>query len=352
MPTQPTQFETISTIFVPGGGFQNAVFSVTATFNATPGVYTFNIVATDGVSIFTSPQQIQVSSAPPSLVVNPVALTFDPTLDGATSTAQSITVTNPTGSAVAPFIVGPPANNQPAIGTFQETTTCGTTLGANSSCTVQVVFVASQPGTVTDQISVGGSVGFVLVPLSATAADIALQPAPGGTTSATIPAGKSAVFNLQIVPTLFQGAISFGCSGAPPKGGCTIPSSVNVSSSGVVPFQVTVTTAGSAPASKVDTRRFIDILKQPLGIVFTFLTAIMSLTVLRGICSDGRRIRRAFLVAFFCCAAIGLANCGGGGGGGGGGSTGTPPGTYLLTVTGSGGNATRSIQLTLTVTSN
>jgi VCBS repeat protein/FG-GAP repeat protein len=350
------QFERISAVSVTGGGFENVIFSVIATFATPPGTYTFNVVATDGVSVFTSVQQIQVTSAPSSLVVNPVALTFGPTLNGLTSPAQSITVTNPTSATVAPFVIGPPANNQPAIGTFQDTTTCGSTLGANSSCTVQVAFVASQPGTITDQISVGGSVGFVLIPLSGTAADLALQAAPGDTTAATIQAGQSAVFNLQIASTLFQGAISFTCSGAPPKGGCVVPSSVNVSSNGVVPFQVTVTTSNSAIAPNIGTRRFLDISKEPLGVIFTCLAAIMSLAVLRGIC-HGRRISRAVLVAFFCCAAIALANCGGGGtggggGGGGGGNMGTPPGTYPLMVTGSVGNATRSIQLTVTVTSN
>ena len=349
------QFQTISTIIVPGGGFENVLFDVTATSATPTGTYTFNIIATDGVTVLTSPQQIQVTPAPPAIAVNPVALTFGPTLDGTTSTAQTISVTNQTNSAVTPFVFAGPANNHPAVGTFQATTTCGSTLAANSSCSVQVTFVASQPGTVTDQVSVGGTVGFVLVPLSATAADLALQAAAGGTTSATVPAGKSAVFNLQVAPTLFQGAINFVCSGAPPQGACTVPPSVSVSGNSAVPFQVTVTTTAPTAASSVGKRELPGLSKPPFVLIVILLASIMSLTVSRMIFLNSRIFTRAFLAAFFCCAAIGLTTCGGGGTGGGGGSggnTGTPPGTYVLTVTGTVGSATRSIQLTVTVTSN
>jgi hypothetical protein len=363
-PGASCQFQTISTIIVPGGGFENVLFDVTATSATPTGTYTFNIVATDGITVLTSPQQIQVSPAPPSIVVNPVSLTFSPTLDGTTSPAQTISVTNQTNSAVSPFVFAGPANSHPAIGTFQATTTCGSALAANSSCTVQVAFVASQPGTVADQVSVGGTVGFVLVPLSATAGDVALQAAAGGSTSATIQAGKSAVFNLQVAPTLFQGAINFVCSGAPPQGTCTVPPSVSVSSNSAVPFQVTVTTTAPTAASSVARGELPGITKPPFAIILALFAAIMSLTVLRQIFGHRRSITRAFLIAFFCFAAIGLTTCGGGGTGGGGGGSGggggvggggntaTPPGTYMLTVTGSVGSATRSIQLSVTVTSN
>ena len=103
------QFQTISTIICVRRGISKMCCDVTATSTTPTGNYTFNIVATDGVTVLTSPQQIQVTPAPPAIAVNPVALTFGPTLDGTTSTTQTISVTNQTNSAVTPFLclIGP-----------------------------------------------------------------------------------------------------------------------------------------------------------------------------------------------------------------------------------------------------
>ena len=159
------------------------------------------------------------------------------------------------------------------------------------------------------------------------------------------------MFNLQIASTLFQGAINFLCSGAPPQGACTVPPSVTVSGNSAAPFQVTVTTTAPTAASRAsENRKLPGLSRPPFVLIVILLVSVMSRTVLRVIFLNRRIFTRAFLVAFFCCAAIGLTTCGGGrtgggggggsgggGGGGGGGNTATPPGTYMLTVTGSDG---------------
>jgi hypothetical protein len=354
------QFQGISTVSVPGGGFQNVLFDILTTLATPTGTYAFSITATDGVSTLTSPGQLQVTAAPSQLAINPASLTFSPTLDGSTSPAQTITITNTTNSPVSPFVIGPPANNSPSVGNFQNVSACGAAIAANSSCTVQVTFAASQPGTVTDFISFGGSAGFVQVPLAATAADIAIQSASGGSTSATIVAGQFAVFNLQVSPSLFQGTVSMSCTAAIAHGTCSVPGSVTVSGNAPVPFQVTVTTS-AATSAIIGLPRLGNVPKRRFATVVTLLVVITSLALVVGIRSDSRKMTRVFLLFLFCCAAVGMSDCGGGGGSagggggtgaGGGGSTATPAGVYMVTITATAGNATRTIPLSVTVTAN
>ena len=76
--------------------------------------------------------------------------------------------------------------------------------------------------------------------------------------------------------------------------------------------------------------------------------AMMSYSLLR----RGLRTRRLALylpLALLVLAAAFIAGCGGGGGGGGGGQTGTPVGTYPLTVTATSGGVSHNATVTLIV---
>jgi hypothetical protein len=101
-------------------------------------------------------------TAPATIVLTPLALTFAATVVGQTTAAQTITIAN-TG--------GTPATLQtPAItGDFVLTAnTCGATLAASTACVVSIAFTPTASGTRTGTLSVTDSVGTQTAQLTGT----------------------------------------------------------------------------------------------------------------------------------------------------------------------------------------
>ncbi|MEU4537001.1 choice-of-anchor D domain-containing protein [Streptosporangium sp. NPDC023825] len=85
-----------------------------------------------------------------SLAASPVSLTFAARTVGSTSPAQAVTVTNTgTGSATLGTVA--------TTGDYAQTRTCGTTLAAGASCTVNVTFTPTATGTRTGTLSVASN---------------------------------------------------------------------------------------------------------------------------------------------------------------------------------------------------
>ncbi len=83
--------------------------------------------------------------------VTPTALNFGSVAVGSTSPAQTVTVSNPTGSAASVSSIA-------ASGDYAQTNNCGSSIAANGSCTVNVTFkptvAGSRSGTLT--VNAGG----------------------------------------------------------------------------------------------------------------------------------------------------------------------------------------------------
>lgn len=183
------------------------------------------------------------------------------------------------------------------------------------------------------------------MPLSATAQapDFALA-VSGSPASATVSAGQTATYKLSVTPQAgLSGTVSFTCSGAPLEATCTVnPTSIDLSGPASVPVTVTVsTTARSAIWLKP---------KPPAEPwIWVWLLAMLSAlgaAVMRG---HSRAWRRAWIL--LGVAMLGLAlSAGCGGSGATGGTTGTPAGTYTLTVAGSIASGTSTLQHNVTLT--
>jgi hypothetical protein len=85
-----------------------------------------------------------------TLSTNPSSLTFGSTTVGATSTAQSVTVTN-TGNASASV------TSIVASGDFAQTNTCGTSIAAGATCSISVTFKPTASGTRTGSVTITSS---------------------------------------------------------------------------------------------------------------------------------------------------------------------------------------------------
>ena len=81
------------------------------------------------------------------VTVAPSALNFGSVTTGSTSSAQTVTVSNPTSSAASVSSIA-------ASGDFAQTSTCGSSIAANGSCTVSVKFTPTATGSRTGTLTV------------------------------------------------------------------------------------------------------------------------------------------------------------------------------------------------------
>jgi beta-propeller repeat-containing protein len=170
--------------------------------------------------------------------------------------------------------------------------------------------------------------------------------ATGGSTSATVKAGQTATYNLQINPTGgFTGTVSFTCPGAPAQATCNPPSPVSVTGTAAMPFTVTVNTAAASAVTPVPWR--IPNTRVPVW-PFAFLLLVVLVLVSRNRLGFPKwRTPFLWATALFFVSLLLLVGCSSGQK-----STqnpGTPVGNYTLTLTGTSGSVTQNLSLTLTV---
>ncbi|HEY0638006.1 MAG TPA: discoidin domain-containing protein, partial [Pseudonocardiaceae bacterium] len=169
---------TFSNVVATGIGYPNPIYSCLGggfTVNQGPGNsgwYT--------PTPYCGPWPPPATGPPPgSLRVSPSSLTFGPQPVGTTSGAQTLTVTNPGGTAVNGVATS-------VSGDFARTTTCGSSLAAGASCTVSVTFRPTAGGTRSGTAGVTAATGSpVTVPLSGTGVDPAGNLALGRPVTAT-----------------------------------------------------------------------------------------------------------------------------------------------------------------------
>ncbi len=95
------------------------------------------------------------------VTINPTSLTFASQVVGTSSTSQPVTLTNSGTSALTGISIA-------ASGDFSQTDNCGTSLSANSSCTINVTFTPTAVGTRTGTLTVTDSAGTQTTSLSGT----------------------------------------------------------------------------------------------------------------------------------------------------------------------------------------
>ncbi|MFB3921475.1 MAG: choice-of-anchor D domain-containing protein [Terriglobia bacterium] len=267
------------------------------------------------------------------------------------STQQSLTLSNIGDQALNITSITPSPTTD-----FSSTSTCGASLAPAASCTVTVTFAPSaagpRAGTLT--ITTNDVASPAVVALVGTGTDFAVGTQTGGSLSATVTAGATGVYNLQIAPTGLSGSVSVTCAfqGSTPRGaGCSVASSpVSVNGVDPAPFTVNATTTARSLVAPQGNRHprgggYPPLIPVALGLML--LAAVAAVTHRR----SSPALRWAPLAATLLLLVFWTA-CGGGGGGGGGGGTtprGTPAGTYNLTVTATSGGVSRTAALTLTV---
>jgi sugar lactone lactonase YvrE len=298
----------------------------------------------------------------PNVSFNPTSLTFASQTVATASAPQAVTVTN-SGNAALTFtsitIAGPNA----ADFTFAPAPTCsGTgTLAPAATCTLSVTYKPAAAGTSTAMIMLADNAasGTQTVNLTGTATAAAgLTLTFGGSTTATVTAGATAAYMLQISANQ-NASVTFACTGAPTAATCAVPTTaVAVTAGTPAPVSVTVATTArgilapqSEPTTRMQPPAAIQML--PLSVLATLLLIVTLLAATQS--PAGRlRVARVALSACLVLMPIMAATLLGGCGGGGSSSTpppvtGTPAGTYTVTVTATSGSASATAKLTLIV---
>jgi hypothetical protein len=138
-------------------------------------------ITDDGGNSGVSPTQCNGTSPTPvfppypvtGVNASPTALTFGPQVTGSTSAGQSVTVNNPTNAAATVSSIS-------TSGDFAQTNNCGSSIAANSSCTVTVTFSPTATGTRAGSLTVnaGGVTSTVSLSGTGTAPGPVLSAAP------------------------------------------------------------------------------------------------------------------------------------------------------------------------------
>jgi len=286
---------------------------------------------------FLAPQQ--------TATLAPSTLSFGGQPVGARSGAMSATLSNPGSSLTIAGVAISGANSAD----FAETDNCDGSLAAGGNCQIQATFTPSQAGPESATLTVTDDAGGVngstqTVALSGTGQDFALS---ATNSTLTVTAGGTATDSLQLSSLgALNGTAALTCSGEPAKSTCTVtPSSVTVggnpasASLSIVTTAASVTPSGpSAPGAPSAT----------LWLGLLALLGSLAAAVLRRLApaKAGGLVPLGFALALATAICV---SCAGGGGAGGGGLSGTPPGTYTITVSATSGSLSHTVNVSLTV---
>ena len=306
------------------GGNQSEI-----TFTATPGTtYFFMVTAflSDGGALV-----FNLDLETPALTLSSDALVFAARAIGTTSTAQTVTLSNPGAAALNISAVSD-------TGDFDANHTCGSSLGVGANCTVSVTFTPTAEGTRNGSVIIDDDASGSphTISLSGSGPDFSLT---SSTNSATVAPGGTATYTLTFSSTIgFTGTVGLTCSGAPQAATCSIsPTSVVLDGTNDATATVSVTT--TAPAS-------VPSLLGPFS-GKPWLPWFLALAALLSLLSSLRARRVGPVLATALLFAAFGPSCGSTPPGGG--SLSTPVGTSTLTVTATSGGVVHTVDLTLNV---
>ena len=288
------------------------------------------------------------------------SVTFAAELVGTTSSAQTITLTN-AGTASLVFSAAPEASGPFAIAASGTTCSTASPVLPSATCTVAVTFTPTAGGPAAGSVSFSDNApaspqGVALI---GAGEDFTFAPGSGSSTSSTVSPGQTASYTLSLGGQGgISGTVAFSCSGAPVEATCA--ASPNPATLGNSATNVTVT-AKTTAASLISprSRRLPPAYPEGQGGRRLLLMALVLLAMMAWAAKRRKQLglrssrTNVVLLASGLLLVLGLAGCGGGGGGGPVGppaNTGTPAGTYTLTVTGTTGSGASAVSHNLTLT--
>ncbi len=271
------------------------------------------------------------------LTVSPSVVAFGVTGVSQSSTAQTVTLTNSTTSAI-------PSISLAVTGPFSlATNTCTGSLVSGASCTASVVFSPTATGPASSALTITSAAlaSPDTVALSGTGFNFTVSTA--ATSSQTVAAGQTASYTLAISPSGAQATFGLACGSLPQYASCSFNPATEALNSGVAGNVTVNISTGEVSSARVDPAAGWRAAPLLCGLLLLPLAL-------------ARRRRVLLLAVLVCVLAAGITACtssgGGTGGSPGGGqqqTTTSPPGTYTIPVTATANGMSQSVNLTLTV---
>jgi sugar lactone lactonase YvrE len=280
----------------------------------------------------------------PTISLNPASLSFS-TGPNTTSAAQTVTLTN---AGAAPLHIANVSLGGPDVADFafvNGTTPCqkGTVVQPQGTCTIGLNFSAPSQATFNATVTIisDASNGDQSIPVVGTGVVINITPPPGGTTTATVNPGGTAVFPLILSSTGLTGTATLTCSSPQASITCAVvPGSVPLTPNGITHAAIVVNsfcTRMSPPASA------------PRGTppAAPWLIALAGFALFASTAFTKKRsLRLVMPLAAILLIGVFASSCGSPPKGPAGA---TPPGIYTLNITATVGQASSSVALTLIV---
>jgi Abnormal spindle-like microcephaly-assoc'd, ASPM-SPD-2-Hydin len=300
----------------------------------------------------------------PAVTITPATLTFAGTTQGTTSSPMNLTVTN---SGNAPLHISSVVSGGANVSEFvNPASSCTAAIAPNANCVIAVSFAPLSPASATNRTETitltddaTNSPQIVMVAGTVNASAFTLT-SPSTALSATVTAGQTAQYSLQLTPgAAYSGTVTMACSGAPATTSCTVANPIQLTAGTATTFSVMGTTTARSLLMPYSNRQPV-----PPSTLYLMLVAfaVCAATVaalyplkLRG-ASTQHQLAYGGGVLILMLAVYGLAGCASRGSSSPGpGPTGTQAGTYTLTLTPTASSTTGKplqltpIQLTLTV---
>ena len=296
---------------------------------------------------------------PPGFSASVPTISFGNQQETVKSFTMGVMVTNNGNSGLTISAIAVSGTNAGDFAISGETCT-GASVAVNANCSVNLTFTPSTTGGETASLKFTDNApgSPQSVGLTGTGTDFSIGLAPGGSATATVPAGSPATYDLLVTPISgFNGTVTLGCTGAPLESTCLLSqASAILNGNTATPFSVQVTTMAPSvapPGVGRQWRPFDGLRILPMVLMVALASMLLASAIrFRGAAAHWRRAHAFAITLGFLLFAITQIDCGGGGSNNSPPpppSGGTPTGTYTLTVTAASGGASHKTQLTLIV---
>jgi hypothetical protein len=326
--------------------------TISVTFAPTfPLTRTGSLTITDNAA--NSPQTVALSGTGVGPAVSFGQSTFNVggQLITTSSTAQLLSLAN-TGNA--PLTISSIVIGGTNAGDFTQTNNCpagNATLAANANCSINLIFMPAAAGSRSASVTVADNAPGSPQSLSlvGTGTDFSLAAASGTncpsggncSTSATIKAGQTASYNLQVTPSNgFSGTVALACGGAPMSATCSVsPASIMVNGATGSAFVVSLSNTSSAQVIPFVRLPGFPVEFGALGLPYMLVSLLIAR---RRLASKrlGRATTPVSLLLVFTATCLIMSGCGG---------SATPPTNATLTITGTSSGVSRTLPVSLTI---
>lgn len=275
----------------------------------------------------------------PAVTLSPTSLSFGVQPTGTTSAAQQVTITNSGTSQLSILSIQTTAQ-------FAATNSCGQPIAPANSCTISVTFTPSVSGVQTGTLTITDNASNSPQTVALAGNQPASFSISTSSSNATVTPGQTANYSLSLAGTNgFNGSVSFTCSGAPAGAMCSVsPNPANVSGQSPVAISVAVTTQAASLTGPVGPNPS----RSQTGSHNLGWAALVLVLLTWRFVQQGKRkwIPAGLAILVWATTFVG---CGGKSSQSQLSQPGTPTGQYMITVTGTSGSITQSMELALTL---